>query len=297
MSRNNGVGNQPTIRIMKEEISEILLEIDSEIANFDIYGYDIIENSLNMVRRLQAILNELRGRLVTYTFASKKDEITFFKEQKPEILSRLLYFNKIYQIESRCPNGSDDVVKKYLNDELDSLTFFFNKNLNFYQYYRSRSNTYDEYYFLRGSTDIRLCSSSAQFDKDPNFSTAYDYKVAKILSNEMLRIYLNQRMIKVDKGAELEEVRVKYAKSPIRFTGRKAALIELGYALTASGDINQGNIEIKEMMSVLGAVFNIDLGDYYASYIAMKGRKKDRTSYLNNLMQSLQKRMDDDDSK
>ena len=58
---------------MKEEISEILLEIDSEIANFDIYGYDIIENSLNMVRRLQAILNELRGRLVTYTFASKKD--------------------------------------------------------------------------------------------------------------------------------------------------------------------------------------------------------------------------------
>ena len=282
---------------MKEEINKILSDIDSEISNFDMYGYDIIENSLNIVHRLQVVLNELRERLITYTFNSKEEEILFFKEQKPEILGRLFYFNKIYQIESKCPNGSNDVVKKYLNDELDSLTFFFNKNLDFYQYYRSRSNTYDEYYFLRGRTDIRLCTSSSQFDKDPNFSTVYDYKVAKILSNEMLRIYLNKRIISVDKDDELEEVRVKYAKSPIRFTGRKAALIELGYALTSSGDINQGNIEIKEVMSVLGAVFNIDLGDYYASYIAMKGRKKDRTSYLNHLTKSLHKRMDDDDSK
>ena len=282
---------------MKEEINKILSDIDSEISNFDMYGYDIIENSLNIVHRLQAVINELRELLMTYKFDSKEEEILFFKEQKPEILGRLFYFNKIYQIESKCPNGSNDVVKKYLNDELDSLTFFFNKNLDFYQYYRSRSNIYDEYYFLRGRTDIRLCTSSAQFDKDPNFSTVYDYKVAKILSNEMLRIYLNQRIISVDKGAELEEVRVKYAKSPIRFTGRKAALIELGYALTSSGDINQGNIEIKEVMNVLGAVFNIDLGDYYASYIAMKGRKKDRTSYLHHLIQSLHKRMDDDDSK
>ena len=282
---------------MKAEINKILSEIDSDIGSFDICGYDIIENSLNMVHRLQAILSELRERLMTYTFSSKEEEILFFKEQKPEILGRLFYFNRIYRIESKCPNGSNDVVKKYLNDELDSLTFFFSKNLDFYQYYRSRSNVYDEYYFLRGRADIRLCTSSAQFDKDPNFSTVYDYKVAKILSNEMLRIYLNQRIINVDKGAELEEVRVKYAKSPIRFTGRKAALIELGYALTSSGDINQGNIEIKEVMNVLGAVFNIDLGDYYASYIAMKGRKKDRTSYLNHLIQSLHKRMDDDDSK
>ena len=282
---------------MKEEINKILSDIDSEISNFDMYGYDIIENSLNIVHRLQAVINELRELLMTYKFDSKEEEILFFKEQKPEILGRLFYFNKIYQIESKCPNGSNDVVKKYLNDELDSLTFFFNKNLDFYQYYRSRSNIYDEYYFLRGRTDIRLCTSSAQFDKDPNFSTVYDYKVAKILSNEMLRIYLNQRIISVDKGAEIEEVRVKYAKSPIRFTGRKAALIELGYALTSSGDINQGNIEIKEVMNVLGAVFNIDLGDYYASYIAMKGRKKDRTSYLNHLTKSLHKRMDDDDSK
>ena len=43
-------------------------------------------------------------------------------------------------------------------------------------------------------------------------------------------------------------------------------------------------------------IFHIDLGDYYASYIAMKERK-DRTAYLHHLMESLVKRMNEDDMK
>ena len=55
-----------------------------------------------------------------------------------------------------------------------------------------------------------------------------------------------------------------------------------------------GNIEIKEFMNYLSAMFNIDLGGYYDAYIAMKERK-DRTSYLNKLIENLTKRMDEDD--
>ena len=73
-------------------------------------------------------------------------------------------------------------------------------------------------------------------------------------------------------------------------------MIELGYSLVSSGDINNGNVEIKEMMKFLGMVFQVDLGDYYASYIAMKERK-DRTAYLHHLINSLIKRMNEDDMK
>ena len=41
----------------------------------------------------------------------------------------------------------------------------------------------------------------------------------------------------------------------------------------------------------------MELGDYYAAYIAMKERKKDWTAYLSRLQDSLVKRMDEDDSK
>ena len=37
----------------------------------------------------------------------------------------------------------------------------------------------------------------------------------------------------------------------------------------------------------------MELGDYYAAYIAMKERKKDWTAYLSRLQDSLVKRMDE----
>ena len=282
---------------MKELLENILSEIDVEIDEIDLYGYDIVENSLSMVHRLQAVLNDLKTKLQTYSFPAKEDEITFFKTQKPEILGRLLFFYKIYRIETQCPNGSDDVIRSYINRELDNLTYFFNRNLDFYQYYRSHSTLYDEYYFVRGKSDLRLCTDSAQFDKDPNFSTGYDYKVAKIIANEMLRIYLNKRLVKLETNTQVENNLQKCLKYPFRFTGKKVFLIELGYSLVSSDDINNGNVEIKEMMNFLGTVFQVELGDYYAAYIAMKERKKDRTAYLSRLQDSLVKRMDEDDSK
>lgn len=282
---------------MKEFLDNILSEIDVEIDKIDLYDYDIIETSLSMVLRLQDVLTDLRNQLQTYVFSSKEEEIFFFKNQKPELLGRLLYFYKIYRIETQCPTGSNEVIRLYINKELDSLTYFFNRNLDFYQYYRSHSTIHDEHYFLRGRTDIRLCTDSAQFDKDPNFSTGYDYKVAKILANEMLRIYLNKKLQKLENESYIEKQQHSInSKTPVRFTGKKAALIELGYALVSSGDINHGNIEIKEFMNYLSSMFNIDLGGYYDAYIAMKERK-DRTSYLNRLIESLTKRMNEDDTK
>lgn len=125
--------------IMKKKLANILSEINLEIDEIDIYGYDIIPVSLAMVHRLQGILSDLRNDLQIYVFPSKEEEIYFFKNQKPELLGRLLYFHKIYRIEVQCPTGSNDVIRLYLNKELDSLTYFFNRNLDFYQYYRSHS--------------------------------------------------------------------------------------------------------------------------------------------------------------
>ena len=182
---------------MKKVVDKILEQVEVDISEIDLYGYDIIETSLSMVHKLQTVLDDLRTKIQTYIFPTKEDEILFFKTQKPELLGRLLFFYKIYKIETQCPNGSDEVIRNYINRELDNLTYFFNRNLDFYQYYRSHSTVYDEYYFVRGKVDLRLCTDSAQFDKDPNFSTGYDYKVAKIIANEMLRIYLNKRLVKL----------------------------------------------------------------------------------------------------
>ena len=117
---------------MKELANNILAQIEVDISEIDLYGYNIIDVSLSIVHRLQTALNDLRMKIQTYIFPTKEDEILFFKTQKPEILGRLLFFYKIYKIETQCPNGSDEVIRNYINRELDNLTYFFNRNLDFY---------------------------------------------------------------------------------------------------------------------------------------------------------------------
>ena len=276
---------------MKEYIDNILQEIDSEVDRFDIYGYDIIENSLKMIDLIQAYIDELREKVIVYEFSSQEEEIAFFKELKPQVLSKQLYFNKIYNIESKFPTGSNEAAKRYLNDQLHSLEYYFNRYLDFHQYYRSSSTVYDKYYFIRGNVDPKLCTDSSRFNSDLKFSTVYDFKDAKIIANEMLRIYLNRRLKMIEDPTLIET-----KKSRRNWTGQKNALIELGYALYASGDIDHGNIDIKEIMDTLGGAFNVDLGEYYRTYIALRG-KKDRTAYLNSLIDRLTKKMDRDDAK
>ena len=282
---------------MKNFADEILAKIDAEIESIGFNNDITMNDALHMIEYIIPLYDQLRKFIVDYNFLSIEDEIYFFKELKPNILGRYLYFNKVYKIESQCPNGSNEVIKEYLNNELGGLTYFFRRNLDFYQYYRSKSAIYDAYYFVRGKADIRLCCDSFQCDRDPLFSTGYDYKVAKILANEMLQIYLNKRIINLAQSEDVNRQVIAKMKFPAHWTGKKIFLIELGYSLYVAGDINNGNITVKEIMDLLGVMFNIDLGDYYRGYITMKNRKKDRTLYLKILIEKLLKRMEKYDEK
>lgn len=69
----------------------------------------------------------------------------------------------------------------------------------------------------------------------------------------------------------------------------------MGYAIYAAGVLNDGNADIKEIMTYIEASFKIDLGDYYRTYLAIRERKKDKTSFLTNLINKLLRKMDEDD--
>lgn len=133
------------------------------------------------------------------------------------------------------------------------------------------------------------------FDKDPLFSTCYDHKVAKILAYDMLEIYLEQKLQSINKQVIIEKSRASLPDNPFRWTGTKIAAIELGYAIYAAGVLNDGNADIKEIMTYIEASFKIDLGDYYRTYLAIRERKKDKTSFLTNLINKLLRKMDEDD--
>ena len=285
---------------MNNEINfeEFIKNIDCTIyEKIDVDNWNIsVEVVLDVVEFLQRSLEDMRTYIVNHPFSNKEEEIYFFKHIKPEVLSRLLYFTEIYNTEMRKPHGSIEVLKKYYNDRLDELTSYFESNLDFYQYYRSKATHLDSHYFVRGHIEFKLCPNCVPYDRDPEFSTCYDHKAAQILANDMLCIYLNKKLHGVDKQVIIAKSRSFLPEHPFRWTATKIAAVELGYAIYAAGILNNGQADIKEIMTFMEASFQIDLGDYYRTYITMKDRKKDRTSFLNSLIKSLLKKMDEDDN-
>lgn len=285
---------------MNNEINfeEFIKNIDCTIyEKIDVDNWNIsVEVVLDVVEFLQRSLEDMRTYIVNHPFSNKEEEIYFFKHIKPEVLSRLLYFTEIYNTEMRKPHGSIEVWLVYYNDRLDELTSYFESNLDFYQYYRSKATHLDSHYFVRGHIDFKLCPNCVPYDRDPEFSTCYDHKAAQILANDMLCIYLNKKLHGVDKQVIIAKSRSFLPEHPFRWTATKIAAVELGYAIYAAGILNNGQADIKEIMTFMEASFQIDLGDYYRTYITMKDRKKDRTSFLNSLIKSLLKKMDEDDN-
>ncbi|MCW4451177.1 RteC domain-containing protein [Kaistella sp. BT6-1-3] len=69
------------------------------------------------------------------------------------------------------------------------------------------------------------------------------------------------------------------------------------YSLHSQGSIDNGNADIKIIAKTFENMFNIDLGDFYHSYLELKGRKINRTKFLDSLRDALIKRMDEQDEK
>lgn len=280
---------------MKQYSDEIISKINAEVETCCVDGDLSSDKALYMINFIRPLFEELRAFTHQYVFHDENEEICFFKETKPTIMSKLIYFNDIYTLELRKPSGSKEVVKAYYQKRLGAITEFCNANLDFYQYYRSKATHLDKYYFLRGHENYKLCHNCGMFDKDPMFSTCCDHKVAKMLAYDMLEIYLQQRLQEVERQEVIEISRASLPDNPFRWTGTKIAAIELGYAIYAAGVLNNGNADIKEIMTYIEASFKIDLGDYYRTYLTMRERKKDKTSFLTSLINKLLRKMEDDD--
>lgn len=273
-------------------IAKINAEIETSCIDSDISS----DKALHMINFIKPLFEELREFTHQYTFQDTNEEISFFKDTKPFILSKLIYFNDIYTLELRKPNGSKEVLKEYYKKKQTAITEFCNNNLDFYQYYRSKAIHLDKYYFLRGHENYQLCHNCGMFDKDPLFSTCCDHRVAKMLAYDMLEIYLQQRLQDVERKEVIEISRASLPNNPFKWTAPKVAAIELGYSIYAAAVLNNGNADIKEIMTYIEASFKIDLGDYYRTYLSMRERKRDRTPFLNNLIQKLLHKMDEDDT-
>jgi hypothetical protein len=272
-------------------ILEKITKLDSELKQIDNETPDILKKSEKSIYGISNCLKQLKEYIRQNAFKSKEDEILFFKEMKPSVYSKLIYFIKVFNIESKRPTGSDKSQKKYFMNELNKLEQFFSENLEFYQYYRNNMTYLDDKYFARGERNIRLFLDTFSYDADPDFSTSHDYKVAKILANDLLNIYLKSELAIIDRK---ENKRTEFRKSKYAWTESKTSLVELIYAIHAANCINNGAIDIKEIAQFVEYTFDIDLGDFYRTFLQIKNRQSS-PKFIDTMRAALIKRVEEQD--
>ena len=268
---------------LNEQLNFINLEIDNQSIRCE-SAIDII---LKTIQILKPLINK-------NSFKSETEEIQFFKEIKPQFTSKLIYYNVLFKIEMKKPNGGNRILKKYYNNELIKLKAFFDNELEFYKYYRSGSIYLDYKYFLRGKFDIKMSLDSYYFETDRNFSTSHDFKVAKILANDLIQLYLENQLLMID-NKDTSEKSQRKPNIKMTWTGSKVALIELMYALHTEGVFNNGASGLKDIAEYFEHIFEIDLGQYRRAFLEIRARKSDKTKFLTALNEALLKRMENSD--
>ena len=266
---------------METAIDELEIEAD--------YSIPRVEGILHLIIEC---LTELKRYVQKNELANTDKEIYFFKHQKPVVVSKLIYFNTIYKIEAKKPFGTKHVIEQYINNELNKLKKFYDNNLDFYKYYRTNSSYLDHKYFIRGKHEIKLGLDAFYFEADHNYSTSHDFKVAKIMANDLIQIYLENQLKIADSFSQTNHIHPR-----LQWTGSKTALTELIYALHAQGAFENGNADIKIIAKVFENTFGIDLGDFYHTFMELKYRKVNRTKFLDTLREGIIRKMEEQDEK
>lgn len=279
---------------MKLFSESLLTELEQQLKSIHSETEKPILYAEQAIKRLISILEKLKTTFLNHHFENKSEEIDFFRNIKPQFAAKLIYYNDIYNIETNKPFGSQKAIRKYYNAELTKLETYFKENLEFYKYYRTGNRNLDNKYFIRGKHDIRHTLDSFYFQADHRFSTSHDYKVARILANDRIKIYLETEISKLDNKENPNTTATPLRKTQ-KWTGSKVALVELIYALHTEGVFNNGESELKEVTTFFESVLDVDLGQFNRTFLEIRSRKSERTKFLNTLKEKLILRMDDAD--
>lgn len=229
---------------------------------------------------LEESLHALRNILTNHNFNNPADEIRFFKEIKPVLLSQYLYYDSLFLIHLNIP-ASGKARRRYLQKHITRQQEKLQQQPEFYRYCLAGHTRLDNVYFLRSNE-----SSPTILGHDRIFSTGYDEILATFLSAQLLTEYLQQRLIAGQNEGS-------YPK--LTWTASKTDLVELIYALNTAEVFNNGQADMIQIAKAVEQVFNINLGHIYKTFQEIRRRKTVQATFIQSLLLKFQKYLSDMD--
>jgi hypothetical protein len=273
---------------MEQFTSCLKKEVDAKIEQIECSESSMIKKALEASRFLAEAFDRLKTFILSYDFTDEDEEIRFFKEIKPKLCCRLIYYRKVYNIEMDRPVGIDK-EREYLTEVLNAINRYNAKRLDFIRYYRSCASHFDSLFFLREKRDTEQYLETFYYELDPLFSTNCDFKVAKTLANDMLSTYLMQEIVLLDSN-NLKAFPASFPEVKLTWRGTKTELMEQLYSWD-SGNLF-GDVPLTQLSDYIQNVFNIKLDNNLSRAFSDMKIRTTPTPFLDKLKDTLLRRME-----
>jgi len=284
---------------MQKQYEDLFLGFSSALAGVDAAHSDVLESFGEVMAVCQGYLGELRALFDGMPPVSEAEEVCFFKSVKPRFYAeRMLRFER-YQLWVQRPVGTVGMLKGYLEGELEAVNRFFECYRFLYVYFKCGGSELDGVYFVRGK-GLGLPMLGGGLDGDPVFSTAGDYLFAKFLALGRLREEILGELALLGGGAGMgvggAAADAGVAERRLEWTGEVINLVELGYGLWLSGQLNGGKAGLLEIFRWLEGCFGLEIGIPANRFREIRRRKRlSRTHFMELCRERLVAYMDEDD--
>ena len=277
---------------MEKKYEAMLRTLERELEKFE--GLSPLERMRSELAAVRASLMALQGMVLENGFGSQAEEIEFFRSVKPRFYYLLVYALERYSLEMGRPLVKGKGMMRYLRGQLEYIDRFFAVNGFFYQYFKLGARELDALYFVRGAgSDLLLGSDLPALDG--SFSTAGDYLFAKFMALERLRILVVGEL-EVPVVAGSAAIRSKKGRE-LRWTGDSCNLIELVYGIFDCRQVNNGEVDLSDLMDVFEQCFQVNLSRYFRRFTEIKRRKSiSKTRFLDEMARAVNKRIEDGDA-
>ncbi|WP_345952974.1 RteC domain-containing protein [Mucilaginibacter sp. PAMB04168] len=224
----------------------------------------------------------------------EQDEISIFKEVKPQIEACRIEEGLRFSILNYKPTGTAKAQVKYLDEELVSIQSVFRRNAFYYQYYKNGFDELDHLFFVRGSGSLALPIPEIP-DVESDFSTPVSCLYSKFIGLERIQLFILREIerLKPEHGNTLHILSDETEK--LRWTGDVINIIEVAYGIWLTGQLNHGNATLSQIVRWLESQLDVNLGNVQKRFTEMERRKRiSTTKYLDQMSDALRKKLEQD---
>lgn len=253
-------------------MNPLLEKIETQLKDnlLDLENYPPLERYNASVILVNKAISELKDYIKTYDFESQQDEIIFFKEIRPKILAHKIRVSIDYNIHINEPIGTKENLILYFEEAIKGSQSLFKLNSFYYQYYRNHFTELDNLYFLRAA-DHSLIPLPEITDTDHNDTTPMSDLFARFMAYEQIN---HQIIEKIGTLVNNTEFTRNENEVELRWTGDVINAVELAYGIWLTGQVNDGNASLNQIVRWLESNLNLSIGIAQRKFTEISRRKR-----------------------